>query len=197
MNMIGLQHDLRHGPYSVYLFEYSDGRKYVGSTGQKPENRWKKGYNPQVTAANEREDGIDKVKKSVLRTGLNKQENRFFEPFYAAKHKAYTNGYNILPSGSSCAVLQIDKENFEPVARWDSAYQAEKALGIPHNNILEAIHGKKRHSAGGFYWCYANCLYLPGHLQRIMDKAKEKAATTAAECSTVAEKGDSAIDKEE
>lgn len=40
MNMIGLQHDLGHGPYSVYLFEYSDGRKYVGSTGQKPENRW-------------------------------------------------------------------------------------------------------------------------------------------------------------
>lgn len=181
MNMIGLQHDLGHGPYSVYLFEYSDGRKYVGSTGQKPENRWKKGYNPQVTAANEREGGIDKVKKSVLRTGLNKQENRFFEPFYAAKHKAYTNGYNIRPSGSSCAVLQIDKENFEPVARWDSAYQAEKALGIPHNNILEAIHGKKRHSAGGFYWCWATAICLPEHLQRLMEKAAQKAGQAAAE----------------
>ena len=197
MNMMGFQHNLGHGPYSVYLFEYSDGRKYVGSTGQKPENRWKKGYNPQVTAANEREGGIDKVKKSVLRTGLNKQENRFFEPYYAAKYHAYTNGYNIRPAGSSCAVLQIDMKTFEPVARWDSAYQAEKALGIPRNNILEAIHGKKRHSAGGFYWCYANALYLPEHLRRIKNKAAQKAATTAVECSSVAEKGGSAIDKAE
>ena len=169
----------------------------AGNTLEAPGKSRKTDGRKATTPKLRREGGIDKVKKSVLRTGLNKQENRFFEPFYAAKHKAYTNGYNILPSGSSCAVLQIDKENFEPVARWDSAYQAEKALGIPHNNILEAIHGKKRYSAGGFYWCYANCLYLPEHLQRIMDKAKEKAATTAAECSTVAEKGDSAIDKEE
>ena len=195
MNMIGLQHNLGHGPYSVYLIEFPDGMVYVGKCKGKPEKRWRGKYNKRMKEAFRQAGGRENVTKTVLRTGLNGREVLFFEGYYAAKYHAYTNGYNILPAGSSGAVLQLDKETFEPVARWDSAYQAEKALGIPHNNILEAIHGKKRHSAGGFYWCYANALCLPEHLQQIMDKAAKKAATTAAECSSVAEKGDSAIDK--
>ena len=194
MNTTGLHYDLGHGPYSVYLFEFPDGKTYVGKCKGKPEKRWRGKYNKRMKEAFRQAGGRENVTKTVLRTGLNGREVLFFEGYYAAKYHAYTNGYNIHPAGSSGAVLQIDKETFEPIARWDSVYQAEKALGIPHNNIIAALHGRGRHSAGGFHWCYANALCLPEHLQRIMDKAAQKAATTAAECSTVAEKGDDAID---
>lgn len=187
MDITAPSYDLGHGPFSVYLFEFPDGMTYVGKTGGKPEKRWKKKYNAALTKAIERAEGIDNVSKTILRTGLSNREANFFEPFYACRYHAYTNGYNIRPCGSSCSVLQIDKETFEPIKRWGSAYQAEKALKIPRNNIIEAIKGKKRHSAGGFYWCRATAICLPEHLQRLMEKAAQKAEQSAAEHSADAE----------
>ena len=84
-------------------------------------------------------------------------------------------------------MLQIDKETFEPIKKWDSAYQAEKALKIPRNNIIEAVKGKKRHSAGGFYWCWGTAICLPEHLQRLMEKTAQKTKQSAAEHSVDAE----------
>lgn len=187
MDITALSHDLQHGPFSVYLFEFPDGMTYVGNTGGKPEKRWKKKYNAALTKAIEQAGGIDNVSKTILRTGLSNREANFFEPFYACRYHAYTNGYNIRPCGSSCSVLQIDKETFEPIKKWDSAYQAEKALKIPRNNIIEAVKGKKRHSAGGFYWCWGTAICLPEHLQCLMEKTAQKAKQSAAEHSVDAE----------
>lgn len=51
MNMIGLQHNLGHGPYSVYLFEFPDGMVYVGKCKGKPEKRWRGKYNKRMKEA--------------------------------------------------------------------------------------------------------------------------------------------------
>lgn len=195
MNITEPNHDLGHGPYSIYLFKFPDSKTYVGKTARKPEKRWDGNYNAALTLAIERAGGIDKVNKSVLRTGLNEREARFFEPFYACRYHAYKNGYNVRPAGLGCAVLQIDKETFEPIRTWNSAYQAEKALKIPRNNIIEAVKGKKRHSAGGFYWCWANTFGFPTHILKLMEKAAQKAEQSAAEHSANAEGKDAGLDK--
>lgn len=194
MNTAGFNHNLGHGKNSIYLFEFPDGKTYVGKTGQEPEKRWNGKYNEAITKAFADAGGRDKVKKSVLRMGLSDKEAYFFEPFYACRHHAYTNGYNIRPSGLSCAILQIDAETFEPIAVWKSAYQAELFLKIPRGNIIEAVKGKKRHSAGGFYWCYANSLCYPEHLRKIIEAKKLK--SPAAGRSVIAEERKDAIDKE-
>lgn len=185
MNIYGPSFDLHLGHHSVYLFEFPDGKTYVGQCKKKPEIRWRGHYNRPLTEAIRQVGGIDKVKKSVLRTGLNQRVAGIFEAFYACKYHAYTNGYNIRPAGRSGAVMQLNKETLEPVGVWDSANQAERALGIPRSNIIAAIKGEARHSAGGFYWVYASALYLPAHLREQIEKKSikaERAAAQSAQC---------------
>lgn len=182
MNIYRLNFDLHHGPYSVYLFEFPSGKKYVGSS-KNPERRWKQGYayNEDMTAEIEGAGGIDAISKSIVRTGLNPKEKAFFEHYYACYYNTYTEGYNIRPAGSGTALLQLDMNTLEPIKKWDSASQAERALGIPHNNILAASKGAGRYSAGGFCWCPASVLFLPAHLQRQIEKKATKAERSAAQ----------------
>lgn len=194
MNIAGFNHDLKHGPYSVYLFTFSDGSTYTGQCGVKPKRRWGKGYNKALTAKFEKEGGIGKVNKTILRTGLSEREADAFETYYACRYHSFTNGYNIRPTGRSNALLQISKD-FEPIKVWDSANQVERILGIPRGHVIEAVQGIKRHSAGGFYWCWASALWLPEHLQRLMDKAAQKAEQSAAGHSANAEGKDAGLDK--
>lgn len=194
MNITEPNHDLGHGPFSIYLFEFSDGSTYTGQCGGKPEERWRKSYNEALTEKIEKDGGIDKVNKTILRTGLNKREAAAFETYYACRYHSFTNGYNIRPTGRSNALLQISKD-FEPLNVWDSATQVERVLGIPHGNVIAAAKGKNRHSAGGFYWCWASALWLPEHLQRLMEKAAQKAEQSAAEHSANAEGKDAGLDK--
>lgn len=171
MNTHGLNFDLHHGPYSVYLFEFPSGNKYIGSS-KNPEHRWKQGYayNKDMAAEIEGAGGIDAISKSIVRAGLNSREKAFFEHYYACYYNTYTEGYNIRPAGCGTALLQLDMNTLEPIKKWGSASQAERALGIPHNNILAASKGAGRYSAGGFCWCPASVLFLPEHLQKIIDK---------------------------
>ena len=52
MNITEPNHDLGHGPFSIYLFEFSDGSTYTGQCGGKPEERWRKSYNKALTEKN-------------------------------------------------------------------------------------------------------------------------------------------------
>lgn len=175
MNTFEPHFNLHHGPYSVYLFEFPNGKVYVGKCKHKPEKRWKGKYNKKITEAFKTARGRQNVKKTVLRTGLSEREVGYFEAYYACVYKAYTNGYNVRPAGRSGSVTQIDMETFGLVKTFDSANQAERALGIPRQNILAAVKGTDRHSAGGFYWCYAWALCLPEHLRRIQEERERSA----------------------
>lgn len=86
--------------YTVYKFTFSDGKIYIGQTGETLENRWKNGegykgqkvYNPIIT------DGWDNVKKEILHTNLSKEMALKIEQYYIHKFNSVKNGYNIKES---------------------------------------------------------------------------------------------------
>ena len=52
----------------------------------------------------------------------------------------------------SIPILQFAKDG-ELVNEWQSAYEAERQLGIFHQNLCACLKGRKK-SAGGFVWQY-------------------------------------------
>lgn len=148
----------KHGPYCVYLFVLPDRMYYVGSTGGDLCERWRKGYNKNLTKAINDMGGVENVPKYILRSGLSRTEAAFFERMFAIIYHSYwPNGYNKAKCGMGERVLQIDKETSEVIQVWPSMTRAAKELKISQGDISMTVHGKRK-SAGGFYWCYADSL---------------------------------------
>lgn len=72
------------------------------------------------------------------------------------RRRGYTDEEICLPlHAKSCKeVIQFDI-NGKEITRFKNAYEAKEQLGISHNSICQVCH-KKRKTAGGYIWRYAN-----------------------------------------
>ena len=77
--------------YSVYMHTTSDGRVYIGMTGQRPEDRWSRGEgykdHPRFYQAI-KEEGWDNIEHEVLEVGLSRAEAAELEKGLIAEYNS-------------------------------------------------------------------------------------------------------------
>lgn len=94
--------------YSVYELLFPNGKRYIGITGKKPENRWVrgKGYSGQKVYNAIEKYGWDNIQHNVLYSGLSKREACETERELIKKYNTLDRncGYNFSEGGdcSSC-----------------------------------------------------------------------------------------------
>lgn len=89
--------------YKIYKFTFSDGKVYIGQTGQELEERWKngEGYKGQDVYVPIILDGWDNVQKEILHTNLTIEQANKLEKFYIKKYNSHLNGYNRTEGGGN------------------------------------------------------------------------------------------------
>lgn len=147
--------------YTVYMhINKVNGKKYIGITCDKVENRWRngKGYHNQVFGKAIEKYGWENFNHEIVATNLTQQQAEQLERSliqeFNTQNPIY--GYNITPGGGATlpslyfTVYQYDNQgNF--IAKYPSYKQAEKASNIRADNI-GAVCLHKRYTAGGYVW---------------------------------------------
>lgn len=152
--------------YCVYVHtNKANGKRYVGITSQKPEERWKRGYscNDHFSHAIKKY-GWDGFDHEVILDGLTKEQACQWERSLIAQF--YTQnpdkGYNIQSGGEGCAeqnnvAVNQYSLNGKYIRTWESMKEADAAFGKSYtggSQIGMACIGKHCRSAHGFMWRY-------------------------------------------
>lgn len=98
------------GGYTVYEHVFPNGKKYIGITVQRIQNRWRKGkgYKANDHLINAiSKYGWESVQHNIVSTGLSKSAAELKEKELIAAHKTNDKryGYNIQEGGQACDVL--------------------------------------------------------------------------------------------
>ena len=107
--------------------------------------------------------------------------------------------------GRRKALYQIDKSSLQIVAKYDSTFDASKAVGVPNTCIAKVASGNATESAG-YYWCYVELydgwkpkkkkktgtlgkmvcqLDLDGNMIRVWDSVKEASDSVGISASNI------------
>lgn len=151
--------------YCVYVHtNKTNGKMYVGLTGKKPEERWKRGssYKSQVFGNAINKYGWNNFEHCVIASGLTLDEASEFEQTLISQlktnHPKY--GYNIAPGGynnpgSTKQLLCFDRNgNF--VKCYKSIEEAHNILGYSVNQLRCAANGSSEY-CGKYYWSFYDC----------------------------------------
>ena len=68
--------------------------------------------------------------------------------------RSYNMNYGTRAEKTYKPVFSVDKVS-GLIMYWESIREAEKCIGISHQNICHCLKGRQK-SAGGFYWYYSN-----------------------------------------
>ncbi|MFA5382193.1 MAG: NUMOD3 domain-containing DNA-binding protein [Candidatus Micrarchaeia archaeon] len=106
------------GNYTVYEHVFPNGKKYIGITMQRIQNRWRngKGYKVNDHLKNAiSKHGWESVRHNIVSAGLSKSAAELKEKELIAAHKTNDKryGYNIQEGGQACDVLS--KETREKI----------------------------------------------------------------------------------
>lgn len=100
--------------YTVYMHICPNNKKYIGITGQKPEKRWRNGFNYRNSILFNRaikKYGWNNIKHEILFNNLTKKEAEQKEieliAFYKSNQREY--GYNV-ESGGNCTGMLSNKQ---------------------------------------------------------------------------------------
>ena len=100
--------------YTVYMHIFPNSKKYIGITGQKPEKRWRNGFNYRNCILFNRaikKYGWNNIKHEILFNNLTKKEAEQKEieliAFYKSNQREY--GYNV-ESGGNCTGMLSNKQ---------------------------------------------------------------------------------------
>ena len=132
MNMIKLQSP-PEAHYTVYKLTGPDGKVYIGQTGEKPEVRWRKGYqhnSPMGRAV--REYGMKAFKKEILcekltKEGADKLEKWFVEYFESMDPEK---GYNGKEGGARLGAKMNDAAIERMVLYYSKPANAKKNQAV-------------------------------------------------------------------
>jgi len=155
--------------YYVYCHISPNNKYYIGITGQKPENRWRKegkGYQHQILFWRAiQKYGWDNFEHKILYSNLTKEEacekEQYLITYYKSNDSKY--GYNCSIGGEvgslgaynnalSKSVFQYDL-NGKFIKEWPSLMEVERKLGISNTNICKCCNGKFD-EIGNFQWSY-------------------------------------------
>lgn len=131
--------------YSVYVHTGPTGKKYVGMTCQKPNDRFGKnghGYSKQPQFYDDiLKYGWDKFKHNILKSGLTKKEAEYWERYYIKKYNAnnFLYGYNCTSGGLKNIIL--NKETVMKISK--------KHIGIPRPpEVIDALRKRMKECTG-------------------------------------------------
>ena len=169
------------GQYTLYCHvNKANGKKYVGITSRKPQERWGRGsgYAGQRFGSAIKKYGWDGFDHIILKLGMTrvdaeKEEKRLIS---AWKSNNVAFGYNVAEGGNLSApgfakiALRIKKENktirpvinLETLEVFDSCEEAAEHYGLNPPNISATLSRPQR-TVGGFHWIVASDTYTcPG-----------------------------------
>ena len=160
------------GQYTLYCHvNKANGKKYVGITSKKPQERWGRGsgYAGQRFGSAIKKYGWDGFDHIILKVGMTKvdaekEEKRLIS---AWKSNNVAFGYNVAEGGNLSApgfakiALRIKKENktirpvinLETLEVFDSCEEAAEATGTSRAAIYHVLAGRNKR-AGGCRWQY-------------------------------------------
>lgn len=98
--------------YSVYIHIFPNGKKYIGITRQKVENRWQngKGYKDQPIYQDILKYGWDNIEHVVLFSNISKSKAQELEIKLIKEYDSIENGYNISKGGDCGADFKCEFE---------------------------------------------------------------------------------------
>ena len=137
------------GRWCAYMHENrANGKRYIGITGRKPEQRWKNGKayqnNRHFTAAVEKY-GWDMFRHDILYSGLSKEEAERLEVELIAKYQTQdpSKGYNLRGGGGVAPCSDETRERMRAAARKrgvnPAAWRAAQEYWKAHKHSPEAI----------------------------------------------------------
>ena len=141
--------------WCVYMHENrTDGKKYIGITGQRPEKRWRNGAgyanNAHFARAIAR-DGWDNFRHEILYTGLTKPEAESLEVELIAKYRTQdpAKGYNLAPGGFAPSASASTRRKMARAQRalWATAEHREKMSAARMGHIVSETTRKKIRAA--------------------------------------------------
>lgn len=164
--------------YCVYKHTTPNRKIYVGITGQKPEDRWKKGFgyknNSHFFRAIQKY-GWDNIKHEILLDGLTHNQAKSFEQMYIALYQSNNRefGYNKTSGGEENAkpndeVIEKMRENNylnrpveqyslkgEYIATYRSGAEADRKIKAKIQSASRSANGSCM-TACGFIWVYSD-----------------------------------------
>lgn len=164
--------------YCVYCHTAPNGKKYVGLTSRRPEERWKNGYgykksNPHFWNAIKKY-GWENIKHDILLSRLDKQQAGEFEKMYICLFNSSDRkyGYNKTFGGETGGkpteeiILKISGANHwmakrieqyslkgEYIKTFDCVSSAAKALNVDYGSIASCAR-HDHYTAFGYIWIY-------------------------------------------
>ena len=135
--------------YSIYKLTLSDGRAYVGMTGNKPYRRWQggSGYVNNIPFYHEIQYfGWKNITKEILEEVPDKETALERELYYIGLYKTYMPEYGFNTHGKSH--FQEPKEKYKYVCvelglEFDTLEQAGRFMGLTKERIRQAIQSGK------------------------------------------------------
>lgn len=117
--------------YRIYSLNFKNGKRYIGATKMKLEDRWNNGNNyktcPHVNLAI-KECGWENVAHEVLDIAFSKEEAIEKEKFYIKKYNT-TNpdfGYNVLPGGDVSTNKATDEMKVKLGNGWRGKHRTDE-----------------------------------------------------------------------
>lgn len=134
--------------YFVYMHEHiKTGKKYIGITSQKPEQRWRegRGYAPGYFRSAVDKYGWDAFSHKILFDGLTKEEACRMEQELIAKYKTNNKayGYNASIGGESGSKGSHHKKSEETKRRLSAALKGKPKSAEHRKHTGEAQIGRK------------------------------------------------------
>lgn len=135
--------------YYVYVLSCPNGKKYVGMTGQRPEDRWRSGWGYQKHEemwADIVEYGWRNWEKQVIRGCGNKAEALLWEQYWIEELGTMENGYNRNGELKEKWVI-VNEDSGEC---WSGVEEAAASVGRTRQALWRAI--KTNGKCGGVNW---------------------------------------------
>lgn len=134
--------------YSVYVHRFPNGKVYVGITGKKPEQRWKRGRNYGSNPAMMRaiaKYGWDNIEHAVLFSGITQKEAEEKERELISLYHANdgVHGYNITNGGES-----VGKMTEETKRKISEIKKAQYSTPEFRKKLSEGHKGLPAHNKG-------------------------------------------------
>lgn len=146
--------------YTVYVhINKTNGKMYIGITGQSVKKRWQNGYGykNQIFWNAIQKYGWNGFEHDIIASNLLVDEAEKLEKVLIEKLKTYNNkfGYNVIAGGRGNFAVpkpcyQYDADG-NLVKYWEDIHFASIALNIPYSNITEVCNQKYgERTAGGY-----------------------------------------------
>lgn len=185
----GLLSLAERGSYTVYEHVFPNGKKYIGITVQKVQNRWRngKGYKANDHLINAiSKYGWGSVQHNIIITGLSKAAAELKEKELIAAHKTNDKryGYNIQEGGQACDIVREETRKKISIANSknrtgaDNSFYGKKHTEETKNKMRDIKLGthqtaeliKKRANAQKIRVCQLN---VEGSVIKVWDSAKD------------------------